>query len=328
MQLVVFEVEPHQHAYFDNLSGFTQVRLTQAPLHLENVQAYAEAAVISTMNLSDLRPEVLASLPQLRHIASRTTGIDHLPLDYCLKHGITWSSVPVYGQHTVAEHTFALLLALSHQLLVELPRPAALDFIPRGPAGFDLVGKTLGVIGTGNIGRHVVRIGQGFGMSVLAHDIAPDIALAQRLGFRYVSKQTVLTESDIVTLHVPADASTHHLIDAAALAKMQPGTVLVNTARGSVVDVVALAAALESGHLRGACLDVLPYEDILRNQKRLQGVLAASAITPELAAVRAVLQLVVHPRVVMTSHMAYNTQEALHRILSATRQNLLGLLPF
>ncbi len=319
MTIVLFELETSQRHYFKSLEDAHSVVYVPDPLSRDNVSQYSGAEIISTFNLSETSTVLLSCLPKLRHIVSRTTGLDHLPMDYCRERGISISYIPHYGQNTVAEYTFGMLLALAHHFPREMSRPRLGDFIPRGPAGFDLAGKTLGVIGTGNIGRHVIRIAQGFGMRVLAHDIAPNRTLSEELGFPYVSKETVVSECDILTLHVPGDDSTYHLIGESEFERMRPGAILINTARGTVVDIMALSRALLSGILGGACLDVLPHESILRDSAQHDRSHLPMSVQHEIQAIETILAM---PNVVSTSHMGFNTREALERIMTTACDNI------
>lgn len=324
MKITFFEFENQHQPLFDCLTHEHELVFTSAALNSNTVERHTDTHVIATLNESVLSEAILSQLPALRLIISRTTGFDHIALDYCRQRNITVTYVPHYGQHTVAEHTFSLLLTLSHQLTAELARPRRGDFSPKGARGFDLFGKTMGIIGVGNIGRNTLRIARGFNMPVLGHDIAPDMELAKKFAFEYVSKEQLLAESDIITLHLPGDESTFNFISASEFKRMKPGAILINTARGSIVDIMALADALLSGTLGGACLDVLPHETILRNRDALhQALLDSSPLTRELLTIRSLLDL---PNVVMTPHTAYNTKEAVERILTTTRENIEGFL--
>jgi D-lactate dehydrogenase len=324
MRITFFELEAQHEALFDPLLGAHALTFTPAPLTVQNASDFANSEMITTLNESVLSEAVLAQLPHLKLIVSRTTGFDHIPMAACQQRGIAVSYIPHYGIHTVAEHAFALLLSLSHQLAHETARAHCGDFSPKGARGFDLFGKTMGIIGVGNIGRNTVRIARGFNLNVLARDIAPKPELAEQMGFQYVSMARVLAESDFVTLHVPGDESTRNLIGAAEIAQMKPGAILINTARGSVVDGVALADALLSGHLGGACLDVLPHESILRNRDLLLRTLRDNS--PEVRELLAIQALLDMPNVVITPHVAYNTREAMERILRTTLENIQGFL--
>ena len=171
-------------APFDPLNQTHELRFAEEPLRAENGGRYAE--VVSTFIYSKLDRRVLEKLPALKLIATRSTGYDHIDTGYCAKGGIAVANLPSYGENTVAEHVFALLLAVSHRLPEAIDRAQRGHFSPEGLQGFDLAGKTLGVIGTGRIGRHLIRIARGFQMEVLAHDVHPDTRLAGDLGFRYV----------------------------------------------------------------------------------------------------------------------------------------------
>jgi D-lactate dehydrogenase len=205
--------------------------------------------------------EVLDACPRLRLIVTRSAGYDHIDLEAARARGVVVCNVPDYGAHMIAEHAFGLMLAVARNICRGHERYRKLHrFDDTGLGGVELYGKTLGVIGTGRIGRHSIRIGTGFGMHVLAFDVMPDKALAAELGFQYRPLHEVLGDADFITLHVPLIEDTQHLIDAEALAATKPGAILVNTSRGGVVDTQALKGVLASGRLRGAGLDVLEDE--------------------------------------------------------------------
>lgn len=203
-------------------------------------ERHAEAEIVSTFVSSILSASVLARLPHLRFIATRSTGYDHIDRAYCRSHGITVSNVPDYGDATVAEHVFALLLAVARNLIEAVERTRRGNFSQAGLRGFELRGMTLGVIGTGRIGRRVIEIAKGFGMAVVAFDVHPNEEAARRLGFRYADLDALLATADVVTLHVPATPQTAGLLSDRAFGLMRSGAVLINTARGNVVDVPAL----------------------------------------------------------------------------------------
>lgn len=206
-------------------------------------------------------PQVLEQLPDLKLIVTRSAGYDHIDLDEARRRGIAVCNVPDYGAHMIAEHAFGLLLAVARHVVKGDNRyKRERLFSDQGLQGIELHGKTLGVIGTGRIGLHSVRIAKGFGMRVLAYDLYENPAAAGELGFEYAPLESVLAESDAVTLHVTLNDATRHLIDAGRLAQIKKGAILINTSRGPVVDTQALIAALRSGHLGGAGLDVLEDE--------------------------------------------------------------------
>lgn len=320
MKIAVFEVEPWEHEAFSTLGGEHNVTFVEEPLTNANVQDYADAEVISTFIYSELHRKVVQRFQRLRLIATRSTGFDHIDLEYCRERDIMVCNVPTYGEHTVAEHVFGLLLTLSHHLTEAIDRTRNGDFSQKGLQGFDLRGKTLGVIGTGAIGRCVIEIAKGFRMEVLAHDMKPDEQFAAQAGFRYVGFDEVLAAADILTLHVPATKATHHLLSQNEFATMKKGVTLINTARGSVVDVQALLHALADGTVAAAGLDVLPEEPTIREEAEL--LRAVFSKTHDLETLLANHILLRQRNVVITPHSAFNTREAVQRILTTTVANI------
>lgn len=320
MKIVVFEAEPREAAAFDDLKTAHELLLVEAPLSAAEAARYADAEIVSTFIYSSLDRETLAQLPALRLIATRSTGYDHIDAGYCAERGITVSNVPTYGENTVAEHVFALLLAISHRLPEAIDRARNGHFSPEGLQGFDLAGKTIGVIGTGSIGRHVIRIARGFEMEVIAFDVRPDADLAAALGFRYARLNDLLAASDVITLHVPSLPETHHLLSSSAFQRLKDGAVLINTARGDLIDTRALIQALRSGRVAAAGLDVLPDEPMIREEAELIcSIFCEQHDLRDLVANHVLLRM---KNVIVTPHSAFNTREALHRIVEATVENI------
>lgn len=320
MKIVIFETEPWEQPAFDPLKDEHEVVLLETKLTEENADTYADAEIVSTFIYSALDENVLAKFNNLKMIATRSTGFDHIPLEYCRNRGIIVSNVPEYGDSTVAEHVFGLLLALSHKLVEAVDRTRRGDFSLRGLRGFDLQGKTFGVIGTGSIGQHVIKIAKGFEMNVIAFDVNPDQDLANKLGFDYLSLDGLLEASDIITLHIPANEHTYHLISDDEFEKMKDGVVLINTARGSVVHIEALARALSAGKVSAAGLDVLPEEPTIREESELlRSFYREQHNLQTLLAGHVLLRL---RNVIITPHNAFYTQEAIWRILDTTLENI------
>lgn len=320
MKTAIFEVEPWEADTFSDLSNDHEVLCVEEPLTVENAQQFADVQVISTFIYSSLDSEVLEQLPHLKYIATRSTGFDHIDAQYCEDQGLLVSNVPSYGENTVAEHTFGLLLNISHRLTEAVDRTRKGDFSPEGLQGFDLRGKTFGVVGTGTIGEYVIGIARGFQMEVVAFDVKPQPELAEKLGFRYASLEDVLAAADIVTLHVPANPKTHHLIGKAQFDQMKDGVVLINTSRGSVIDVDALIEALAEGKVAAAGLDVLPEEPTMREEAELlRSVYRKQHNLDTLLADHVLLRL---RNVIITPHSAFNTREAVQRILDTTADNI------
>lgn len=259
------------------------------------------------------------AMPRLKLIATRSTGYDHIDIAYAKERGIAVANVPGYGETAVAEYTFALLLTLSRKLHLSYTRTQQGDYSLDGLQGFDLYRKTLGVVGAGAIGLHVIRIAKGFGMHVLASDVYQNRLLSEVLGFHYVSFEELLAKSDIVSLHAPALPETYHLINRQTLSLMKPGALLINTARGSLIETEALAWALDTGILAGAGLDALEDEELLQHEEELLATSGAEAKLKTLLRHRLLQR---RNNVVITPHNAFNTVEALQRILDTTIENV------
>lgn len=321
MKIVMFETEAWQEAVCQRLAPHHQIRCVTAPLSEANADMFADAEVISTFIDSKLDAPTLKSLSKLQLIATRSTGHDHIDLDACCAAGIAVCNVPNYGDPTVAEYTFALLLALLRKVPAAVERTRQGDFSQDGLRGSDLAGKVMGVVGTGRIGQRVIRIARGFGMTVLAFDARPDKGLEVQLGMRFVTLNQLLKRSDVVSLHVPGGAGTHDLISAQKLALMKPEAVLINTARGDVVDTEALIRALTEQRISGAALDVFSQETWLRDEAEIFRPDTDPTLSGlrMLAADRALLSL---PTVIASAHIAYDTHEAVTRILDITLANI------
>ena len=320
MKIVVFELENWEREIFEKFRAIAEVEYINEPLTVDNAAQYADAQVISTFIYSDLSTEILEHFNQLQLIATRSTGFDQIDLDYCQEQGVTVCNVPNYGEHTVAEHAFGLLLAISHNLIEAAERTRKGDFSFKGLQGFDLRGKTLGVIGTGSIGQCVIEIAKGFRMEVVAYEPKPKQELASKLGFRYAEMEELLSTADIVTLHVPANEKTHHLLSTEQFTLMKSGVILINTTRGSVVDIQALLHALTEGKVAAVGLDVLPEELVLRNASKLLSTVDRKQ--HELETLLADLVLLRLSNVIVTPHSAFNTREARERILNTTLDNI------
>ncbi|MDD3531367.1 MAG: NAD(P)-dependent oxidoreductase [Candidatus Pacebacteria bacterium] len=282
--------------------------------------ADSDADVLCTFIESPIGEAEMSRFPALKLIATRSTGYDHIDLARAAARGITVVNVPFYGENTVAEFAFALLLALSRRIIDADERVRAGTFSPKDLRGFDLAGKTLGVIGCGHIGMHVIKMANGFSMNVLGFETHPDEAKAKAAHFTYTPLSELLAQSDIITLHVPYNEHTHHLINKENIGSIKKGAYLINTARGAVVETDALVEALKSGTLAGAALDVLEEEGDLADPTAL-----LASPHPKEEELRILLEnhyLIEHPRVIVTPHLAFNTQEAVERILSTTTENI------
>ncbi|MDZ4230020.1 MAG: hydroxyacid dehydrogenase, partial [Candidatus Veblenbacteria bacterium] len=326
MATIVFtELEGWEEPYLkDKLPGH-ELRLLSHPPTAADWLALAEAEVVSPFIYTYLKTDELERLPKLKFIATRSTGFDHIDVAAAKSRGVAVANVPFYGENTVAEHTWALILALSRKILQSYERTERGNFqIDESLRGFDLKEKTLGVIGCGHIGQHVVRIAKAFEMNVLVFDAKPNPALAQELGFTYVSLDTLLKEADVITLHAPYMPATHHLLNAENMKLIKKGAVLVNTARGGLVDTQALVKALENGTLSGAGLDVLEEECNIREEGEVLSTEFHKSC--DLKTLIADHVLLSRDDVIITPHNAFNSKEAIVRILDTTVANIQAYL--
>jgi len=300
----------HECVFFDGLAE-------------EHEGDMSEVEVLSTFIHSQVNAELLDKMPKLKLVVTRSTGYNHIDLAECAQRGIVVTNVPSYGENTVAEYAFALLLAVCRRTYEAYDRSIRGNYSLEGLMGLDLKGKTFGVVGGGKIGIHAIRIGVGFGMKVLCYDVKPDEGLAKEIGFEYVELDKLLAESDFISMHVPLIPPTEHMMSEAAFNKMKDGAILINTARGGVVDTEALVAALNSGKLAGAGLDVLEGEEWLSEQ------LGLAPKESDAEKLRDALQnhiLMDHPNVVVTFHNAFNTKEGRTRIMETTVENIDGFM--
>lgn len=302
------------------------VVFTNDPIQSTIPSEHLDADVLSIFVNSSVTKEMIDSLKNLKIIALRSTGYDHVDYSYAKGKGIVVSYVPHYGSQTVAEYAFALILGLSRKAYAAYYalRTDGLRDVKKFE-GFDLKGKTLGVIGTGAIGKNVCAIANGFGMNVIAYDLYPDNNFAEKEGITYKSFSEVLGEADIVTLHVPSSDDNKHMINTQSLEKSKKGLYLINTARGDLIDTVALAKSLESGHLAGAGLDVYEGEKFITDEMELltQDTELNESVWKAFVAEHALLDM---PNVIVTPHVAFNSIEAKLEITQTTTSNILAAL--
>ncbi len=265
------------------------------PFSKKLLKKCANAEIICGMMHSDFSGETLTKLPNLKLVITRTAGYDHVDLKFADQQKIPVCFVPEYGSHAIAEHVFALLLSSCRNVLEGEERTTHDNFSWKGLKGLALKGKTIGVIGTGRIGAQVCRIASdGFLMNVLGFDVFKNKELSKLKNFRYTSLDTLLKKSDVISLHLPLFPKTQHLIDSESIAKMKDGVVLINTARGGLIDTRALVKAIKKGKFNRVALDVVEHENNLREDHEL-------------------LHL---PHVVVTPHIAFYTDESNDRMYS------------
>ncbi len=315
LEVAFFDAQTYDTESFDACNeGRFNLRYVSAPLGPDTAASATGCRAVCIFVNDQADARVLEDLASrgVEFVALRCAGFNNVDLEACEKLGVSVARVPEYSPYAVAEHSVALMLMLNRRLHQAYVRNRAGAFVLDGLTGFDMRGKTVGVVGTGKIGRAAAEILLGFGCRVLAFDKFPDESLAARDGVRYASLEEIARESDIVTLHVPLFPDTHHLIDAEAIATMKDGAMLINTSRGGLVDTRALIEGLKSGKIGSAGLDV--YEEEAGTFFR---DLSSEVLTDDLLA-----RLLTFPNVVVTSHQAFLTREALRGIAETTLANL------
>ena len=305
IQTVVFDTKSYDRDSLRRAAGSDEIewRFIEPRLSLETAPlAQGARAVCIFVNDHGDRAtlEQLHSLG-IRHIALRCAGFNGVDLKAAAELGLSVTRVPAYSPYAVAEHAVALLLALNRKIPRANNRVRDLNFSLNGLVGFDLHGKTAGIVGTGKIGRVTAQILCGFGMKVLAYDPFPAPEWAKECGIEYTDAKTLARESEVISLHTPLTPETHHIIRRETIELMKPGTILINVSRGALIDTKALIEALKSGHLGGVGLDVYEEEEGVFFEDLSGQILHDD----ELA------RLLTFPNVLITAHQAFLTQEAL-----------------
>jgi D-lactate dehydrogenase len=259
--------------------------------------------------------EILAAAG-VRHVALRCAGTNNVDLAAAAELGLSVTRVPAYSPHAVAEHTVALVLTLNRRIHRAYNRVREQNFSLAGLVGFDLCGKTCGIVGTGRIGRVAAEIFRGFGMRVVAFDPFPATDWAAAQGIDYLPLEELLGTSDIISLHLPLTPETHHLLDADTVPLIKPGAMVVNTSRGKLIDTTAVIEALKTGRLGGLAIDVYEEEEGIFFEDLSDRVLLDDELS----------RLLVFPNVLVTAHQAFLTREALAEIARVTAENLTRLI--
>ncbi|HUD07726.1 MAG TPA: 2,3-bisphosphoglycerate-dependent phosphoglycerate mutase [Candidatus Saccharimonadales bacterium] len=281
-----------------------------------------DAEVISVFISSNVNREVIEAMPKLKLIACRSTGFNNVDLAAAEEHSVTVVNVPTYGENTVAEYAFTMLLALMRKLPDVLKADSG-QFSANNLMGRDLQGKVFGVVGTGHIGQKALKIANGFSMQCLGYDSFQKPELQDEYHFKYVELDDLLAQADIVSIHLPYLPSTHHIMNRERLEKMKPDAILINTARGELVDTEALTELLDQGRIGGACIDVIEGESMMIYHEEM--VLLRSDTLPE-ETLRHSVQISAlekMPNVIISPHNAFNTVEAIKRINDMTAKNII-----
>ncbi|MFD7325587.1 2-hydroxyacid dehydrogenase [Streptomyces sp. NPDC059875] len=315
MEILAFGVQADEKPLIEKaFAGHHDVRCLDVFLTEDTAPIAAGHEAVSTSVNADLGGRVLRSLAAggTKLIAQRSTGFNNIDLDVAAQLGLTVARVSYYSPYSVAEFAWTLAMAVNRRIVRASNRTRDFDFRLDGLMGRDMRGRTVGVLGTGKIGEAFSRIAHGFGMNLLGWDVAENPACVE-LGMKYVDKERLLAESDLISLHVPLLPATRHLIDAAALRMMKDDAILLNSSRGGLVDTEALVSELRAGRFTGVGLDVYEAEAGLFFLDKSLEVVEDDTLA----------RLVTFPNVVVTSHQAYYTVDAVGQIIDTTVQNVL-----
>lgn len=325
MRIAFFELEGWEEKIILENFPADDVFLSKEKIDEFNLPERNDFEIISIFVNSIINEKVLGHFPNLKFLTTRSTGFDHIDLSFCKKRGVSVGFVPGYGNNTVAEWTFGLILNLTRKIYQAIDQiKEAESFDLSSLRGVDLKNRTIGIIGTGRIGKEMIKIAHGFGMKILAFDLYPEKQTSAELNFEYVDLGTLLKNSDIISLHAPYNEKTHHLINKNNINFIKRGAYIINTARGGILETDALVEALQKDILAGAGLDVLEEEGETKDEMMFlrDGQLHGEKL-------KTILEnhiLMKMPNVLITPHNAFNSEEALGRILVATVENIKGFM--
>ena len=319
IETAVYDTKPYDREYLARAAGSDQIawRFLEFRLSAETASTAKGAQAVCIFVNDHADRDCLEQLAAygVKLLALRCAGHNNVDLTAAAELGLAVVRVPAYSPHAVAEHTVGLLLALNRKIHRAYNRVRELNFSLSGLVGFDIHGKTVGIVGTGRIGRITAQIFRGFEANVLTYDPFPSSDWAKSHGINYTDMETLLAESDIVSLHLPLLPETLHLLNAQTIARTKRGVFIVNTSRGKLIDTTALIAALKSGHIGGVALDVYEEEEGIFFQDLSGQVLMDDELS----------RLLMFPNVLITSHQAFLTKEALSEIARVTTENILTL---
>jgi D-lactate dehydrogenase len=319
MKIGFFELEDWEKEYVVGKLKGHKLKFFNEVLSLDNVEEVKDFDVVCIFIYSKLDKKILDKFENLGAVVSRSTGYDHIDLGVCKKNKIKVLNVPCYGENTVAEHTFALILSLSRKIHKSYERTVRSNFSLDDLRGFDLKDKTIGVVGLGNIGKNVARIANGFQMKIIAFDVFKDLKFAKKFGIKYVKFNDLLKDSDIITFHCPYNKHTHHLLNKKNIGLLKDNAHIINTSRGQIIETNALVKALVEKKIGGAGLDVLEDEAIVKEEIQL---LSKNYTKKDLKNIAGNHLLLTLGNVIVTPHNAFNSVEALRRILETTLENI------
>ncbi len=311
MEITFTNVRKEEKGYYSkNLSEMATIREFNCSINKIDIKEIKNSEILCVFIYDKLTGDLLSQFPKLKMVITRSVGFDHIDINYCKKRHITVCHIPAYSPKSIAEHTFALILTLSKKLKVISNRENLLNFsLDPEIISDDLYTQKIGVVGTGKIGSEVAKIALSFGMKVFAYDISKNTQL-EKQGAEYVKLNTLLSKSDIITLHVPYNESTHHLINRNNINLLKRNAILINTSRGKVVDTDAVYYALLNKKIGGLGLDVFEDEEILTQKKYEEGKSSDKVIK--------ILRLKNMENVIITPHSAFYTKDAVRNIKKQT----------
>ena len=323
MKIVYFDVEEYELEYLEqNPIENANIILSCKPLNTLSkiTQEYSDADVISVFTTSRVDKQVLHQFKNLKLIALRSVGFNHVDIKYCAEQNITVVNAPNYGNISVAEYALALLLDVCRKITFAYNDYKNLKVCPNTLIGTELFGKTVGIVGVGAIGSAFAKIAYGLGMNILGFDYKKNQELATKYGIRYVDFETLLKQSDFISIHAPLTTENYHMFNEDAFKKMKDSAIIINTGRGELIDIQALYNALINKEIAGAGLDVLENEENIADEDYMNGINRMTKLTLKQTLINS--RLFQADNIIITPHTAYNTKEAIRRILLITQNNI------
>ena len=322
-KIVYFDVEQDEYSYLksENEGKYDYFLTDQSLNSMDNIpQEYKNAKIISCFTTSRVGKEVLENFTELKLIALRSVGFNHIDINYCNEHDITVVNSPNYGNKSVAEFAFGLMLDVCRKITLSYLDYKDLKTNAQKYTGRELGGKTVGIVGLGAIGAEFARLAHGFDMNILGFDIKENETLKEQYMVEYTDFDTLLEKADFISLHSPLTESNRHLFNETSFKKMKNSAILINTARGEIVETQALYNALINKEIAGAGLDVLESEETISDTDYLSDISRLNNSTLKETILNSRLQQL--DNVIITPHIAYNTTEAIYRILETTMRNI------